>query len=124
MKYSLNDDRKLYDLCRKYKYQYKKFEEIKHLSDCYWSKYIKEAYYEAKTDLEHTTLEIIELVLGEFCSNFNTSIECINDIEPYRCWTNPNIIGYCKKSHEKHNVIIDNKELMKIVERMLMRKYL
>lgn len=123
MKYSLNDDRKLYDLCRKYKYQYKKFEEVKHLYDCYWSKYIKEAYYEAKTDLECTTLEIIELVLGEFCSNFNTSIECTNDIEPYQCWTNPKMMGYCSRGRE-HKVIIDNKELVMIIESMLMGKYL
>lgn len=122
MKFSLNDNKKLYDLCRRYKYFYKKYDEIKHLEKCYWSKYIKDAYQEAVTDLDDCTLEIIELVLGEFCSNYNTSIECTNDIERDPCWTNPDICGYCSRGKE-HKVIIDDKKLMMIVEQM-MRKYM
>ena len=122
MKYSLNNDRKLYDLCRRYKYLYKRYDEIKHLDKCYWSKYIKKAYDEAVSDLEMCTLEIIELVLGEFCSEFNTSIEMHNNVEPiYESF--PSRMSGCLCKGREYKVIIDNKELMMLVEKMLMRKY-
>ena len=122
MKYSLNDDRKLYDLCRRYKYLYKRYDEIKHLEKCYWSKHIKDACDEALRDLECTTLEIIELVLGEFINRYNTSVEVHNDVEPYYERFPSRVSGYRCRGRE-HKVIIDNKELMILVEQMLMREY-
>ena len=62
----INENRELYDLCRKYKFFYKQHEEIKHLDKCYWSKYIREAYKESEKNLYYVTIDIIKLVLDEF----------------------------------------------------------
>ena len=62
----INENRELYDLCRKYKFFYKQHEEIKHLDKCYWSKYIREAYKESEQNLYNVTIDIIKLVLDEF----------------------------------------------------------
>ena len=62
----INENRELYDLCRKYKFFYKQHEEIKHLEKCYWSKYIREAYKESEQNLYYVTIDIIKLILDEF----------------------------------------------------------
>lgn len=71
----INENRELYDLCRKYKFFYKQHEEIKHLDKCYWSKYIREAYKESEQNLNNVTKEIIKLILNDFIYDGGVSIE-------------------------------------------------
>lgn len=61
----MSDDRKLYDLCRKYKYYYKAYQEVKHLEDVYWSKYLKKVFDEVVDKLEEVENEIIFLIFSE-----------------------------------------------------------
>ena len=61
----LSEDRKFYDLCRKYKYYYKSYQEVAKLKDIYWSKYIQEAYNEVSKDLKDVENEIIFLIFDK-----------------------------------------------------------
>ena len=55
----LTKDRKFYDLCRKYKYYYKAYQEVSKLKDVYWSKYTQEAYKEVEKKIEETEKEMM-----------------------------------------------------------------
>ena len=55
----INNDRLLYDLCRKYKYYYKQYQDIQPLKDKYYSKYLYQAYLEAENNLNKVLMEII-----------------------------------------------------------------
>ena len=70
----INENRDLYDLCRKYKFFYKQHEEIKKLDTCYWNKHIREAYKKSERDLNNVTKEIIKLILNDFIYEGGVSI--------------------------------------------------
>ena len=72
----INENRDLYDLCRKYKFFYKQHEEIKKLDTCYWNKHIREAYKKSERDLNNVTKEIIKLILNDFIYDGGVNIEC------------------------------------------------
>ena len=55
----INNDRILYDLCRKYKYYYKQYQDVQPLKDKYYSKYLYQAYLEAENNLNKILMEII-----------------------------------------------------------------
>ena len=55
----INNDRTLYDLCRKYKYYYKQYQDVQPLKDKYYSKYLYQAYLEAENNLNKILMEII-----------------------------------------------------------------
>ena len=61
----LSDNRRFYDLCRKYKYYYQAYREVEKLKDIYWSKYITDAYNEVKSKLDKTEDEIIFAIFHE-----------------------------------------------------------
>lgn len=68
----LSNDRKLYDLCRKYKYYYKAYQKIKPLKEVYWSKYLEEAYDEVENELENIENEIIFLIFDNVIDEWST----------------------------------------------------
>lgn len=51
-------DRKLYDLCRKYKYYYKAHEELRKLDEIYWNKHLRKAFNDSERQLKEVTDEI------------------------------------------------------------------
>lgn len=81
----LSKDRKLYDLCRKYKYYYKAFKEIEHLKNVYWSKYIQEAYKDAKQKLEDIEKEIKYLVFDDLIGD-NSRVDFERDVQNIHSW--------------------------------------
>lgn len=66
----LSDNRKFYDLCRKYKYYYNAYQKIKHLEDIYWSKYLKEAYDEVEQNLKDIEDEMVFLIFEELMGGY------------------------------------------------------
>lgn len=62
----INDDRTLYDLCRRYKYHYNACKSLKEVDSQYWNKHLRKAYKDAQNQLDDTTKRIILLVLSEF----------------------------------------------------------
>ena len=118
----INENRDLYDLCRKYKFFYKQHEEIKHLDKCYWSKYIREAYKESEQNLNDVTFKIIELVLDEFIHDggvsINQNVPCdVNSLFARR----QSILGISSYT-PLAEVTISSNRLANIVERMMVRK--
>lgn len=77
----INDDRTLYDLCRRYKYHYNACKSLKEVDSKYWNKHLRRAYKDAQNQLEDTTKRIIMLVLSEFIDPY-TSVSIDVDI-PY-----------------------------------------
>ena len=77
----INDDRTLYDLCRRYKYYYNACESLKKVDSKYWNKHLRKAYKDAQNQLEDTTKRIIMLVLSEFIDP-HTSVSIDVDV-PY-----------------------------------------
>lgn len=113
---NINDNRRLYDLCRKYKYLYKKHEEIKHLDECYWSKYIRDAYKESEKELDEVTDEITKWILKQFIHRNSTSLEFSQDVSEYyrrdgRCVPVPH--------SQRFEVIVENKDFYKVCCEML-----
>jgi hypothetical protein len=83
----INENRDLYDLCRKYKFFYKQHEEIKKLDTCYWNKHIREAYKKSERDLNNVTKEIIKLILKDFIYDGGVEIKCERPFdEGFACW--------------------------------------
>ena len=62
----LCENRKFYDLCRKYKYYYKAYLEVEKLKDIYWSKYIQESYKEIEEKIKNIEKEMICLIFDEY----------------------------------------------------------
>lgn len=77
----INDDRTLYDLCRRYKYHYNACKSLKDVDSKYWNKHLRRAYKDAQNQLEDTTKRIIMLVLSEFIDPY-TSVSIDVDV-PY-----------------------------------------
>lgn len=62
----LCENRKFYDLCRKYKYYYRAYLEVEKLKDIYWSKYIQESYKEVEEKIKNIEKEMIFLIFDEY----------------------------------------------------------
>lgn len=77
----INDDRTLYDLCRRYKYHYNACKSLKEVDSKYWNKHLRRAYKDAQNQLDDTTKRIIMLVLSEFIDPY-TSVSIDVDV-PY-----------------------------------------
>ena len=77
----INDDRTLYDLCRRYKYHYNACKSLKDVDSKYWNKHLRRAYKDAQNQLDDTTKRIIMLVLSEFIDPY-TSVSIDVDV-PY-----------------------------------------
>ena len=77
----INDDRTLYDLCRRYKYHYNACKSLKEVDSQYWNKHLRKAYKDAQNQLDDTTKRIILLVLSEFIDPY-TSVSIDVDV-PY-----------------------------------------
>ena len=81
----INDDRTLYDLCRRYKYHYNACKSLKDVDSKYWNKHLRRAYKDAQNQLEDTTKRIIMLVLSEFIDP-STSLSIDVDV-PHECYS-------------------------------------
>lgn len=119
---NINENRELYDLCRKYKFFYKQHEEIKKLDSCYWNKHIREAYKKSERDLNDVAFKIIELVLSEFIYDGGVSISQNTPIDvnsPIGCRLDRlGISGYIPLAE----VTFSSNKLANIVERIMMEK--
>ena len=118
----INENRELYDLCRKYKFFYKQHEEIKHLDKCYWSKYIREAYKESEQNLNDVTKEIIKLILNDFIDDggVNISQDVLTDVNsPFANRLSRLSISMFRPMAE---VTITSDRLATIVKDMMMEK--
>lgn len=116
----INENRELYDLCRKYKFYYKQHEEIKHLDKCYWSKYIREAYKESEKNLYYVTIDIIKLVLDEFIHDGGVDIETNVPIEFDAFWSGRQRLSPYRPMPE---VTIKSNRLATIIQEMIKEKY-
>ena len=87
----INDDRTLYDLCRRYKYHYNACNSLKEVDSKYWNKNLRKAYKDAQNQLDDTTKRIIMLVLSEFIDPYTSvSIDVDAPYEPY--WENQRLV--------------------------------
>ena len=123
MKFDINENRALYDLCRRYQYQYKKYNAIKEVYDQYWSKDIKKACKEAKNELDSTAKKIIMVVLSEFIHPNNTHLECEREVfEPcYGLFSEPRLAMRCDPVPRKvtHKVEVEDDKLYWFAEQLL-----
>ena len=83
----INDDRTLYDLCRRYKYHYNACKSLKEVDSKYWNKHLRRAYKDAQNQLDDTTKRIIMLVLSEFIDPY-TSVSIDVDVPYDYYWEN------------------------------------
>ena len=74
----INNDRTLYDLCRKYKYYYKQYQDVQPLKDKYYSKYLYQAYLEAENNLNKVLMEIIYYIFENTGALKNVTITSDN----------------------------------------------
>ena len=82
----VNEDRELYDLCRKYKFFYKKCEDLKKCRDKYHDKNIRNAYSDAKKELDNVAWEIYACLIGTYTGTCELECEVIrgNYKTPFR----------------------------------------
>ena len=76
------EDREFYDLCRKYKYYYKAYQEFSNLKNIYWSQYMRDAYKDLEKKLSKVEEEMINCMLDSMISTTDTINIQSNVIEP------------------------------------------
>lgn len=113
----INDDRTLYDLCRRYKYHYNACKSLKEVDSKYWNKHLRRAYKDAQNQLEDTTKRIIMLVLSEFIDP-STSVSIDVDI-PYDCFERYQKFGRVIRPKEKTTVSITDERFAEYVKKLL-----
>lgn len=59
---NINENRELYDLCRKYKFYYSQYHEIKNIDKRFYNKHINKAAEEAEQQLNKTLLEMLHYI--------------------------------------------------------------
>lgn len=113
----LSDNRRFYDLCRKYKYYYQAYREVEKLKDIYWSKYIIDAYNEVKSKLDETEDEIIFTIFYELLGDVtHYDVKRTLDNEPLAVWSMPTkVISEDVTIYNKQKF---NNKLKKYVEKM------
>ena len=72
----LNEDRTLYDLCRKYKYYYTAIQELRKVNGKYWNKHLQLALEEAEDNLTDVTDEITYNILHKYIGYFEIEHDC------------------------------------------------
>ena len=112
----INDDRTLYDLCRRYKYHYNACKSLKDVDSKYWNKHLRRAYKDAQNQLEDTTKRIIMLVLSEFIDP-STSVSIDVDV-PYDCLEYPRF-GKVIRPKGKTTVSITDERFAEYVKKLL-----
>lgn len=106
-------DRKLYDLCRKYRYFYRKYSTLKEVNDEFHDKNIRSAYVDAKNELEEIHKEIIAEVLYPYLNNVEIEVDAPYDDR----WFNPFINRRCD-----YTTTIKDKGFADMVNEVLLRK--
>lgn len=101
----LSKNRDFYDLCRKYKYYYNAYKEIERMKKIYWSKFIQEAYKDAKNELDNIENEIIQLILMELV-NEPSKIEIKRNDK--QCGINYHVVVYDNYFVEKMKEYVNN----------------
>ena len=59
----INNDRTLYDLCRKYKHFYKQYHEIRKVNQQFYNPHLQKAYQESEMELNGILIEILHFLL-------------------------------------------------------------
>ena len=72
-------DRRLYDLCRKYKYFYRKYTSLKKVNDEFYDKDVKNAYVKVKTDLDEIRRELVAEILYPYLWDAEITCETQHD---------------------------------------------
>lgn len=60
----INNDRKVYDACRRYKFYWTAYQEIKRLDKRFWNKHIRKAHREYENKLNECLLELLESIIN------------------------------------------------------------
>ena len=120
MKMMLCENRNLYDLCRRYVYYYKAYNEFKKLNQIYWSKSMKYAYDDLKEKLGEVENQIIILILDTLIpDDAYVEISCNPNFETYRGFES--IIGFGKPASIQ-TVSIHSPSFYEFVEKLLIEK--
>ena len=78
---SVKEGRQFYDLCRKYKYYWKKYNALKELKEQYYDKDIQRAFYKTGKDLDHVVHQMVVCLTPDLVFEFE-SCTGIHDMEP------------------------------------------
>lgn len=112
-------NRELYDLCRKYKYAFKKHNEINKLNKDFWSEHIIEAHKEALIELKEAEWEIIKYIFMKYIDFSTIESEMSRDVG--YGYSIPNST-YPIPGTESYKTTIFDKEFYDICSRILMEK--
>ena len=81
-----SNDRKLYDLCRKYQYYWKGCREFEKLDKVYWDKNIEKAFVDCQKKLENVVNDIeYEMAKRMGLLNEGSNYKIANNDEPINC---------------------------------------
>lgn len=107
-------DRRLYDLCRKYKYFYRKYTSLKKVNDEFYDKDVRNAYFKAQDELDDIRDDIITVLLSPYLGG--VEINC--DVPTDGCWFGREFI----KNHienQNYSTTIEGKKFADLINMVL-----
>ena len=107
-------DRRLYDLCRKYKYFYRKYTSLKKVNDEFYDKDVRNAYFKAQDELDDIRDDIITVLLSPYLRE--VEINC--DVPTDGCWFGREFVRNPIKNHS-YSTTINGKGFADLINMVL-----
>lgn len=109
-------DRRLYDLCRKYKYFYRKYTSLKKVNDEFYDKDVRNAYVKAQDELDDIRDDIITVLLSPYLRG--VEINC--DVPTDGGWFNSEFVrNPFVNCSQKYSTTIDGKKFADLINMVL-----